>query len=130
MISILYHIITKTATPLYQNCGFCLAEQSRFELYSLAVQVRLASLGLRPYACRWQATAGATLLASLESKLFDSAALRYLRPARLRLAAVRRWQILSSLPKRKNTEHPGGYSVFLAEKKGFEPSRRLPDLHP
>ena len=28
MISILYHIIPKTATPLYQNCGFCLAEKS------------------------------------------------------------------------------------------------------
>ena len=27
MISILYHIITKTAIPLYQNCGFCLAEK-------------------------------------------------------------------------------------------------------
>ena len=82
MISILYHIITKTAIPLYQNCGFYLAEQSRFELYSLAVQVRLASLGLRPYACRCQATAGATLLASLMSELIDSASLRYLRLGR------------------------------------------------
>ena len=26
LISILYHIITKTAIPLYQNCGFYLAE--------------------------------------------------------------------------------------------------------
>ena len=26
MISILYHIITKTAIPLHQNCGLCLAE--------------------------------------------------------------------------------------------------------
>ena len=49
----------------------------------------------------------------------------------LALRATVRWrQILSSPRKKKNTEHPYGYSVFLAEKKGFEPSRRLPDLHP
>ena len=73
---------------------------------------------------------GATLLASLESELSDSASLRYLRPARLRLAAVRRLANPCLFAKKKKTEHPKGYSVFLAEKKGFEPSRRLPDLHP
>ena len=41
-------------------------------------------------ARRCRAAAGATLLASLESELSDSASLRYLRPARLRLATVRR----------------------------------------
>ena len=49
---------------------------------------------------------GATLLASLKSKLSDSAALRYLRPARLRLAAVRRWQILSSPSKKEKYGTP------------------------
>ena len=32
--------------------------------------------------------------------------------------------------KKKNTAHSIEYAVLLAEKKGFEPSRRLPDLHP
>ena len=31
MISILYHIITKTAIPLYQNCGFYLANDYNFD---------------------------------------------------------------------------------------------------
>ena len=30
----------------------------------------------------------------------------------------------------KKTEHPFGYSVFLAEKEGFEPSRPFPALLP
>ena len=39
--------------------------------------------------------------------------------------AVLEQQISLSPSKNKNTEHPNGYSVFLAEKERFELSRRL-----
>ena len=57
-------------------------------------------------------------------------------PTRLRLvicaAALRRRADDNPFfsAKKKNPRYPKGYRGFLAEKKGFEPSRRLPDLHP
>ncbi len=42
MTSILYHIIAKNASPLYQNCGFCLAEKERFT-NSTSSRARLSS---------------------------------------------------------------------------------------
>ena len=121
MISILYHIITKTATLLYQNCGFYLAEQERFELYSFAVQVRFASLGLCPYACRWQATAGASFASVLVSKLPDTPSLAYLR----RIHFVGRAQRGKSLmlQKAEKDSHESD-CLFLAEQERFELSRR------
>ena len=43
MISILYHIITKTATPLYQNCGFCLVEMVGIEPTSYSAAKKLST---------------------------------------------------------------------------------------
>ena len=87
-------------------------------------QVRFAPLVQCTYARLMPSRHGATLLASLESELSDSAALRYLR--RRSLCELRResQQISLSPRKKKNTEHPNGYSVFLAEKERFELSRR------
>ena len=68
--------------------------------------------------------------AVLMSKLLDTAALDYLRrrtPCVLRRKGGKSFLLRQ---KKKDTERPKGHSVSLAEKKGFEPSRRLPDLHP
>jgi hypothetical protein len=68
-------------------------------------------LTLRAF-CALRNAQGATLLALLESKLSDSAALRYLRRRSLCELRCKGGKILSSPPKKKNTEHPNGYSVF------------------
>ena len=48
-LKLLYHKNTKTAIPLYQNCGFCLAEKERFEVPRRS-HSRWASLrGLRSF---------------------------------------------------------------------------------
>ena len=52
-------------------------------------------------------------LASLESELSDSASLGYLRR---RLGTSRRLANPFIFAKKKKTEHPKGYSVFLAER--------------
>ena len=70
--------------------------------------------------CAWRNARGATFAASLTSELADSALLGYLR---LRRSG-------SNPLRQKNTARSNEHAVFLAEKKGFEPSRRLPDLHP
>ena len=61
--------------------------------------------------------------ASLTSELADSALLGYLRRALLRERRRKRGKSLHHR-QRKNTAHPNGYAVFLAEKERFELSRR------
>ena len=79
--------------------------------------------GTSCYVALCATLAGATFAASLESELSDSALLGYLRHRRF-AATTQSWQISPTPPKSKNTEHPNGYSVFLAEKERFELSRR------
>ena len=63
--------------------------------------------------------------AVLMSKLLDTSALAYLRRRSLCSLRRRGEQILSSPPKKKNTEHPNGYSVLQVEISAcFEPCSR------
>ena len=90
-----------------------------FEPYSLRAAIAFDAWHF-VLCCALRNARGATLLASLESELSDSASLRYLRPARLRLAAVRRLANPFIFAKKKKTEHPKGYSVL-----GFRRMREL-----
>lgn len=72
---------------------------------------------------------GAIFGGALMSKLLYVLALDYLRLPTLRFGGAQVEKLFFSA-KKKNTERSNEHSVFLAEKKGFEPSRRLPDLHP
>ena len=90
------------STPLWRKCA--------------------GALGASHYARLLTSRHGATLLTSLESELSDSAALRYLR--RRTLCVLRRGVRKLRLRQKKNTVHPNGYTVFLAEMERFELSRR------
>ena len=70
-----------------------------------------------------RATAGAALLASLESELSDSASLRYLRRARS-ASAVQEGENLSFPAQENKKRHRLGVFLCLAEKERFELSRR------
>ena len=76
------------------------------------------AVALRAMLRQGATLAGATLLASLESELSDSASLRYLRPARLRLAAVRRLaNPFISAKKEKNGTPKRVFRIFGGEER-------------
>ena len=96
----------KNRNPLYQNCGFYLAEKERLELYSRSLK-RLWRLALRAMLWRCHNARGATFAASLTSKLAASALLGYLRHRRL----CRRRRSRSSLRANKKGTPKGAFFV-------------------
>ena len=89
---ILYHKNTKTATPSYQNCGFCLAEKERFSSRSAASHLANIVVSV---AFAWHAPDTPYLLTRSASLLPPPAAL-----ASLPLAGAR-VQIFSDPPTKK-----------------------------
>ena len=112
------NIIQKTHLCRSTKVRFLLAEmeRGRFELYSRRGASPRASLVLSHNARLRRAAAGATLLASLESVLSDSASRRYLR-----LGAE--FKISASQHKNKKDTRKW-VSFLLAEMERFELSRR------
>ena len=123
-------LVTLCTKVVYFTVFFCNKEDTiagkGFEPYSLAGKMRGHFGAERPVALRSATPAGATFARALASELAD--ALRSVICA----AALRRRADDNPFfsAKKKKPRYPKGYRGFLAEKKGFEPSRRLPDLHP
>ena len=92
---------------MYRNCGFV----ERFEPYSLRA-IPLCG-GTLYFVVLCTTLAEQPARASLTSELVDLALLGYLRPARLRLAALRRQQILSSPPKKQKDSRPKGQLMAI-----------------
>ena len=104
--------MTKTAIPLYRNCGLCLAEKEGFS---------------RPR--RQPSPPRDDSRPRSEGKVFLLVARQNPFTEKILTAPPRRRRSGSNPPKsQKGTPKTG--CLFVAEKEGFEPSRRLPGLHP
>ena len=109
--------------------SFLLAEKKGFEPYSYVAQGCNSALGALHYA-RFQRAATEQLCLPPWKASFPTR-LRYVicAAAHSVCCGTKGENPFFSVKKKKDS-HPKGQLSFLAEKKGFEPSRRLPDLHP
>ena len=139
---LLYHINTKTAIPLYQNCGLCLAERVVRKLNVASPHLMIwnclmqnSNLNLTPrepqssglwhfVPCCAVRNARGAIGARLACASTDTLALDYLR-RRLRSKRRRKRGKSLLLRRQKQKQPPNGGCFCLAQKERFELSRRI-----
>ena len=112
-----YHLFLHYSIEKQKPQPHCIRIAVIFEPYSLRATKAEAFGCDAPSCAKRHKARGAIFAASLTSELVDSALLGYLRR---RFAASRRLANPFFSAKKKNTEHPKGYSVFLANDCNFD----------